>query len=1122
MKKEQVEGYPLSPQQKRLWQLQNGEYDAAYSAACSVQIDGDVDTERLRLAVAKVVTDNEILRTAFVRSAARTLPIQVIDERAAFAWEAHDLTGMSPSDTHRKREQIADRFRLQSIDVATGPRLRAALLIGGDLSCLLLAVPSLCADTSSMAVLVRELWSAYADRPEFSTNRPEPKKQYADLTQWQNELLEQVDSAARSFWCRQLDDVTFGRLTPGETVAEAGRFSPRECPLDIPDAIQTSIRDLATVTGTSIKAVWLAALQTLVYRTTGMTEFAVGVGSSGRDYDELKPVIGPLAKTVPMKCIVAGDRSFTDLVRETDSFLRRASEHHDFFGWDLFEKTQAGPPANSFLPLTFEYCHLGELEREEIANNDVQRPRLCSFTDISLTSQDDRHTIKLSLVEHSHGLSACWSYDQATIGKDTLSVVSRRFITLLASVSRQAEDVIGSVSVVDPEELRVLATFGRSTDVRGAEEFRCIHRVIEGRSRANGERVAIRWKGEVITYSELDDRANRLAGHLRTRGVGRNVLVGLCIDRCPDMIVGILGILKAGGAYLPLDPSYPRDRLAFMLDDSSVQIVVSRTGLEECLPLQQRELVRLDDASNAWKNSEYEKALGPEEVRLDDRAYVIYTSGSSGRPKGVAITHGNLASSTAARWSYYHNPLENYLLLSSFSFDSSVAGIFWTLSQGGALVLPEQGTESDPIAVASAIEEHSVTHVLGLPTMWDAILRHADTRTLVSLSDVVVAGEECPVDVVNRHVETLPDTNLFNEYGPTEATVWTTVHNCGSEPLSMSVPIGRPVDGAYVRILTQWMSPVPLEAAGELCIGGNGVAHGYLGRNDLTAERFVEDPFSSLASARLYRTGDRARFRPNGTIEFLGRLDEQIKLRGYRIELGEIEAALRAHESIQDCAAIAREGDPNDKMLVAYLVPLRGDRVTSDEWREFLGEHLPEHMVPSAFVYLDALPRMPNGKIDRVALAGLDITRSRHSKSGAPGTPVERFLASAWHELLEVRDINVNDDFFELGGNSIRAAIIGNKLQTALGESIHVAKLFRFSTIAALADHLESEYPAAVLRLAHGEHPSSGQQQTAAGAEGQPGEFYSREGTAPSIDGLTDLEVEVMLDELLSENRDER
>jgi amino acid adenylation domain-containing protein len=552
--------------------------------------------------------------------------------------------------------------------------------------------------------------------------------------------------------------------------------------------------------------------------------------------------------------------------------------------------------------------------------------------------------------------------------------------------------------------------------------------VFEYQVAAKPEAVAVVHNNERLSYRELNEQANRLAHYLRTLDVKPESLVGVSLGRSVESVVAILGVLKAGGAYLPLAPQQPPDRLSFMLADARLKVLL-----------------------NEWPAIEKESAENPSsEVLKENPAYLIYTSGSTGKPKGVLVSHRNLVHSTFARFRYYEEPLESFLLLSPFAFDSSVAGLFWTLCRGGMLVIPEQDSHQDPAYLAELIAQHSISHLLALPSLYDVILRQARVAQLTSLRTVIVAGEPCPPELVGRHIETLPQAALFNEYGPTEATVWSSVHRCDSTAEQRPVPIGRPVTNTQMYVLGPQLEPVPIGITSELYIGGDGLARGYLNRSDLTADRFVPNPFSTKPGERLYKTGDLARFLTDGNIEYAGRNDFQVKIRGYRIELGEIELALAQHPDVREVIVLAR-----DKRLTAYVVLNEAATATAQQLKEFLKQRLPEYMLPPSFVELDALPLTTAGKVDRNALRidqiGDQIGFETEENYLAPRTALEQVLAGIFAEILSLEKVGVNDSFFDLGGHSLLATQVLSRVREAFQLAVPLRKLFETPTVAGFA-----------------------------------------------------------------------
>jgi amino acid adenylation domain-containing protein len=664
----------------------------------------------------------------------------------------------------------------------------------------------------------------------------------------------------------------------------------------------------------------------------------------------------------------------------------------------------------------------------------------------------DRFDVRLRCVRRGDTLVTELHHDSRRLTAAAAGRLTSQLHVLIATALADPSQEVDLIDLLDEaEKQRVLVAFNETAPVDAPPL--CMHELIGEQAERTPDAIALIGEAGEFTYAQLEARAERLADHLASLGVRRETRVGLCLERSPDLIVGLLAILKAGAAYVPMDPAYPSDRLAFMLEDTAASVVV--TTRHHAGSLSGPTLAFADDESS-WCG---EETVPRATTDPDGAAYVIYTSGSTGRPKGVVVTHRNLVSSTWARTVYYREPVTRFLLVSSHAFDSSVAGIFWSLAQGAALVLPDEQAVRDVEHLASLIEMHAVTHTLCLPALWKLLLDQTEPERLASMRTVILAGEVCTASVTQAHHRRLPGCALFNEYGPTEGTVWSSVHEI-AEPVHGAVPIGRPIPGATVYLLDGSGRPTPVGVAGELHVGGPGVARGYLDRPDLNSERFVPDPFSSESGARLYRTGDLARWRDDGVLEFLGRLDHQIKIRGYRVELAEIETRLAQAPGVSEVAVVDRDESDGDKRIVAYVVPQEKPGPGAGELRRALEQSLPEYMIPSAFVSLDDLPRMPNGKVDRHSLPEPGSGRSDVLDDFvAPATQLEKRIAARWREVLDVEEVGVHDGFFHLGGNSIRAAILINKLRGDLGDVLRVADLFEKPRISELVALLAERSP---------------------------------------------------------------
>ncbi|MFZ2407684.1 MAG: amino acid adenylation domain-containing protein, partial [Methylobacter sp.] len=617
-------------------------------------------------------------------------------------------------------------------------------------------------------------------------------------------------------------------------------------------------------------------------------------------------------------------------------------------------------------------------------------------------------------------------------------------VTALEQNPQQAVDTIGIMSVAERRQL--LFDFNATAAKFPAEQS--LHALFEAQVERTPDADAVAFAGQTLSYAELNAKANRLAHYLRSKGVGPDVPVGLCVERSLEMAVGMLGILKAGGAYVPLDPHYPEERIDTMLKDARIAVLLTQQRLAAALPDSAKETIYLD---SDWPAIAQCPADNPAPCNHPlDLAYIIYTSGSTGQPKGVMVSHRNAAHSTAARFANYREPVSAYLLLSSFAFDSSVAGLFWTLGQGGCLCLPTDAAAKDPAALAGIIANRRVSHLLALPSFYALLLKQAAAQMQI-LKTAIVAGEACSTEIVKQHYALLPQVPLYNEYGPTEGSVWSSVYLTSQDGLDKPLSIGRPIRNARLYILDSSGNPVPVGVQGELHIGGEGVARGYWRRPELTAEKFIPDPFQA-DGGRLYKTGDLARYRPDGNIEFLGRIDHQVKIRGFRIELGEIEARLMEQPGVDEAVVLAREDQPGNTRLVAYLAVQRNRAVTEEILRNAIKESVPDYMQPSAYVFLDAFPLTANGKINRKALLPPDsYSAAIDQQDDMPGDSIEQALAGIWMEVLGITAVGVNRDFFELGGHSLLAIQVVSRIQEHFGIELAVEDIFQKTTIKELA-----------------------------------------------------------------------
>jgi amino acid adenylation domain-containing protein/non-ribosomal peptide synthase protein (TIGR01720 family) len=1038
---------PLSFAQQRLWFLEQLEPGSIlYNMAFALQLTGLLDCAALESSIARIVERHAILRTSFVPNEADGAgePVQVIADSLTVPLVVHDLQGRTAGDRERLAAEMIAAESRRPFDLRRGPLLRAMLLrLEPETQILLLCMHHIIFDGWSMAVFRRELSACYqAYVSGTAPQLPVLEAQYADYALWQRAWL-QGEALERqlAYWRQQLADLEPLALPTDYPRPALPSYQGAEHRFVLPQELHGRLRKLGRETNTTLFMTLLAAFHILLHRYSGQADITVGTPIANRTRSETQSLIGFFVNQLVLRAAVTDHLSFQQLLSQVRETTLAAYAHQDL---PFVQLVKALNPERSL-------SHSPFFQVQFILQNAPLEPLALpgivveALPNVLPTAQFD---LTLALEETEKGLLGSIVYSTDVFKPDTIKRMAGHFEVLLSAVVADRGCRIGELPLLTQAERQQLRSWNLSAqELPGAE---CVHQLFEQQAARTPAAPAVVIAERAISYGDLDARAKQLAAYLHGLGVRPGQRVALCMERSIEQIIGIFGILKAGGAYVPLDPGYPLPRLHFMLEDSAALVLVTQRQLTKRLPLDARSIVYLDDD---WFEQTRPESPAIQPPTADDPAYAIYTSGTTGQPKAVLVSHRNVVHSTTARIKCYGEPIANFLLLSSFAFDSSVAGIFWTLSQGGTLHLPVADSEYDPAQLAQLIAAQQISHLLSVPSLYSLLLDQPPPL-LQSLRTTIVGGESCPTTLVERHLARLPQAMLFNEYGPTEATVWATVHACTSSEARRSIPIGRPIANTQVYILDRQMQPVPIGVPGEIYIGGAGLALGYVKRPDLTAERFVPDPFAR-PGGRLYKTGDLARFHADGTIEFLGRIDQQVKLRGFRIELGEIESALLAHPAIDDCAVVVRDDLGAGTQLVAYVVerqatPGSGASVLdSGELRESLQERLPAYMVPNVFVLLDQLPRSPNGKLDRKALPAPAVS-SEAETSVAPRTTVEARLAEIWASVLRRERIGVHDNFFSLGGDSILSIQIIARASQA-GLQITPQQMFQHQTIAELA-----------------------------------------------------------------------
>jgi amino acid adenylation domain-containing protein len=1027
---------PLSFAQQRLWLLDRliplgSVYNNPY-VSC---LTGELDPLVLESALNEVVRRHETLRTRFGMQDGE--PVQVIAPALHIPLLVDDLSHRPPHEREGEAKRRATEDASLPFDLERGPLIRARLLrIAPSEHWLLIVWHHIVTDGWSSGVLTRELSTLYsAFRRGEPSQLPPLAVQYADFAQWQRKWLQgpMLEKLVR-YWRTALSGLPTLELPTDRPHPTAASYRGERIELEIPEALVRSLKALSRRESVTLFMTLLAAWQVLLHRYSGQADIAVGIATAGRSRSELEAMIGFFVNTLVLRGDLQGNPSFREYLARVRSRALDAYTHQELPFEKLVE--ELGPKRDLARNPLFQ--------ASLAVNNTPMAQWKLDGLDAKRIDPVLRNTAKfdLALFLQEDGAGRMPGYlDYATDLFDaaTAEQIARHFLSLLESIVPDAGCPIGMLPLLAPGERQRMLVEWNAT-VLPFPRDRCMHDLFEAAAATQPDAVAIECGETSITYGELDARADGIALDLVSLGVGPNVPVGICLGRSIDMVAALLGVLKAGGAYVPLDPRYPEERLRFILQDAGVPVLLTHRNLTDPLGLVGCRVVNLDRPMRSVSSDREPPRGAVAAVTAADLAYVIYTSGSTGTPKGVAIEHRSAVSFLHwVRSAFSDDDLSGVLGSTSISFDLSVFELFGALSWGGKVILVENALD-----LATCPRRDSVTLVNTVPSIMRTLI---DTQELPeSVRIVNLGGEALTEDLVDAIYERPHVRHVNDLYGPTETTIYSTwVRRAPSERPT----IGRPIANTQIYLLDAYGNPVPPRVAGELYIGGEGVARGYLNRPELTAERFVPDPFSGRPGARLYRTGDFARYRHDGCLEFLGRADNQVKLRGFRIELSEIEAALSRHPNVREAAVIVREDKSGDKRLVAY-VTARGRAPLGVDLKALVSRLLPYYMVPDAFVGLPALPTTPNGKLDRQALP-IPEYEAGGADFEPPQTPLEIALAEIWAPLLGVPRVGRNDNFFELGGHSLLAAQLVGMINRSLGIDLSLRQLFQAPSVRELA-----------------------------------------------------------------------
>jgi amino acid adenylation domain-containing protein len=1036
--------FPSTFAQQRLWfleQLQPG--STSYLIPWSLRISGKLNAEALEHSLNEIVRRHEILRTTF--SFKDGAPVQVVAGELSVPMPTVDLSSSAKSEEEAQR--LAREEARKPLDLEHGPLVRAQLLrLGEEEHILLLTMHHIIFDGWSRRILVRELAAMY---DAFCSGKPsplpEPKLQYADYAVWQRKQFQGANLEKQlSYWRQQLAGAPASLDLPTDRPRPAIQtFNGAKLPLSLSKEFVERLQSFSRERGVTMFMTLLAGFQILLSRYSNQDDVAVGSPIANRNRAEIEEMIGFFANTLVLRTQLSGEATFSDVLAQVKETALGAYAHQDVPFEKLVEELR--PERNLSQNPLFQVLF-------SLQNAPQQAFELAG---LKLTSMDSgesaaKFDISVFLSENPDGLRGRFEYNTDLFDAETIQRMIGHYRVLLEAAVASPERKASQLQLLsEGEQTQILVDWNATASEypRGL----CLHQLIEQQAAHTPDAIACVTPGESaagdrsLSYRELNAKANQLAHALRKRGAEPGQRVGIFVERSLGMMVGLLGIQKTGAAYVPLDPAYPAERIRLTLEDAQVAVLVTQQSLAASLPENQAEIICID---SDWAGIAKEPDANPGvALTPEDLAYVIFTSGSTGRPKGVQIRHRgavNLLTAMATELKMVADDV--FPALASFAFDMCIPELYLALISGGQVVIGKRHLAGNGEELAALLRRVGATVVHATPTTWSLLLEAGFTGKGLKR---VIGAEPLPRDLCRRLLDA--DNSLYNFYGPTETTVWSAFHHFRSpeEP----VVVGRPLANQQIYILDKDLQPVPVGVAGEIHIGGDGVAAGYLAQPELTAAKFVPDPFTTKPGATIYKTGDLGRFLTDGRIEFQGRADHQVKIRGYRIELGEIEAALGKHPAVQECVVVAREDVPGDKRLVGYVIPATEQNVNVAELRAWVKDRLPEYMVPVAIVEMRRFPLSPNGKVDRRKLPAPEYTRPElENEYQGARTPAEEIISTIWAEVLKLDQIGVHDNFFELGGHSLLATQVVSRIRQVFQIDLPLRALFEAPTVAGVAE----------------------------------------------------------------------
>jgi amino acid adenylation domain-containing protein len=1034
--------FPLSFAQQRLWflnQLEPG--NTFYNMPVAVLLKGHLNVVALEHSLDALIQRHEALRTNFTTIAGEPVQVIAVDRKHNLSIE--DLRHLSEPEQTQIMQHLADEEAQLPFNLVNDPLLRVCLLQLSDTQhVLLFTLHHIISDAWSLGVLIQEFAQAYtAFAAGDPLSLPRLPIQYADFAVWQRQWLQgDVLETQLNYWQQQLKHAPpLLELPTDRPRPPVQTFRGAYQSLMLPKAILEGLRAVSRREDTTLFMTLLAAFKTLLYRYSGQTDLLVGSPIANRNCVEVEDIIGVFINTLVLRTDVSGNPSFRELLAQVRKTTLEAYAHQDLPFERLVEELQ--------LERNLSYNPLFQVmfQLQNVPMSDLKLPGL-TLRSLEAVGETTQFDLSLNMAETEAGLQALIEYSTDLFDDGTMLRMLEHFQTLLEGIVANVNERLSDLPLLTKAEQQQFQEWNQ-TQVEFSQAS--IHQLFEAQVERTPNAIAAVFENKQLTYSDLNDQANQLAYELQALGVRPDVIVGICVDRSLEMLIGILAILKAGGAYLPLDPAYPSERIAFMLDDARVEILLTQQQFQNAFSKYKAKVLYLDSDRTTF--SIIPSAYSTISSTPSNLVYVIYTSGSTGTPKGVQIEHHSLSNFIQSFQQHLKLTAEDiFLSVTTITFDIAALELFLPLTVGARVVIASRAVACDGGQLSEALLESDATIMQATPATWRLLLasRWQGNAQLKALC----GGEALHSDLASQLRSRC--AAVWNLYGPTETTIWSTIYSVESD--NEPVSIGCPIANTQIYVLDRDRQPVPIGVIGELYIGGAGLARGYLHRPALTAERFIQLELPEQRSIRLYRTGDLARYRPDDTIECLGRIDHQVKVRGFRIELGEIESVLCRHPAVYQAAVTLRETELGDCRIIAYVVPVSPDLSDlSTEWRSFLKTQLPNYMVPSAFVQLEALPLTPNGKIDRKALPELDeIQLKPDATLGATQTPVEEMLSTIWSQILGV-EVGIHDDFFAFGGHSLLATQVMSRVRDVFDVELPLRALFETPTIAGLAQQIE-------------------------------------------------------------------